>query len=55
VKSECLKRWGLGPGFVAVQGLNVVSVNCLFHSGQWNVFNQAASDEQNPCYWRRVA
>jgi exosortase H (IPTLxxWG-CTERM-specific) len=30
------KLWGLGLGFVAVQGLNVVRIISLFYLGQWN-------------------
>lgn len=30
------KLWGLGTGFVAVQGLNVVRVISLFYLGQWS-------------------
>lgn len=28
--------WGLGLGFIAVQGLNIVRVISLFYLGQWN-------------------
>ena len=31
------KLWGLGLGFVAVQGLNVVRIISLFYLGQWNM------------------
>ena len=30
------KAWGLGLGFIAVQGLNVIRVISLFYLGQWN-------------------
>lgn len=30
------KAWGLGLGFFAVQGLNVVRIISLFYLGQWN-------------------
>jgi len=30
------RLWGIGLGFVAVQGLNVVRVISLFYLGQWN-------------------
>lgn len=30
------RAWGLGLGFVAVQGLNVIRVVSLFYLGQWN-------------------
>lgn len=30
------RAWGLGLGFVAVQGLNVVRIISLFYLGQWN-------------------
>ena len=30
------KLWGLGLGFLAVQGLNVVRIISLFYLGQWN-------------------
>lgn len=31
------KAWGLGFGFVAVQGLNVARIISLFYLGQWNM------------------
>ena len=31
------KLWGLGFGFVAVQGLNVVRIISLFYLGQWSM------------------
>lgn len=31
------KAWGLGIGFIAVQGLNVVRIISLFYLGQWNM------------------
>ena len=31
------KAWGLGLGFIAVQGLNVVRIISLFYLGQWNM------------------
>ncbi len=31
------KLWGLGLGFLAVQGLNVVRIISLFYLGQWNI------------------
>lgn len=31
------KAWGLGLGFLAVQGLNVVRIISLFYLGQWNM------------------
>jgi exosortase H (IPTLxxWG-CTERM-specific) len=30
------KLWGLGLGFIAVQGVNVVRIISLFYLGQWN-------------------
>ncbi len=30
------RAWGLGLGFLAVQGLNVVRIISLFYLGQWN-------------------
>ena len=30
------RLWGLGLGFIAVQGLNVLRVISLFYLGQWN-------------------
>jgi exosortase H (IPTLxxWG-CTERM-specific) len=30
------KMWGLGVGFIAVQGLNVIRIISLFYIGQWN-------------------
>ena len=30
------KAWGLGTGFIAVQGLNIVRVISLFYLAQWN-------------------
>ena len=31
------KLWGLGLGFIAVQGLNVVRIISLFYLGQWSM------------------
>jgi len=31
------KLWGLGIGFIAVQGLNVVRIISLFYLGQWSM------------------
>jgi exosortase H (IPTLxxWG-CTERM-specific) len=30
------KLWGLGVGFIAVQGVNVIRIISLFYIGQWN-------------------
>lgn len=32
-----MKLWGLGLGFMAVQGVNLLRVVSLFFLGQWNL------------------
>jgi exosortase H (IPTLxxWG-CTERM-specific) len=45
------KLWGLGLGFIAVQGVNVIRIISLFYLGQWN---QTAFDWAHLYIWQAL-